>query len=379
MNNQPTSQNEEQLTEDLINQAKTNAILFEVPKDESTQEVFKMIQSVSSIPKASVPMANFERVKNQILDRIAIPAEEKSTFLSSFFQYIPTSVRIGGGIIGTFLILISLTIGTAIAAIQSVPGQPIYPLKKVVENIQLRLAHDENDKTTLQIKFANNRLEELETVLQKNQEGKVNSADVQRLVEKTVRDITNTATRVSQSSTTSPQPQVQILSKLVDLSNKQTNLLQAASVNSEGEIKLELEKALETSIASQEQTIEDIEKAGLKVENTTITIDDKSTPDTVEARGKLTTVRNGYINIGTAKFLLTEETKFVNITQDELKEDQLVSIKGIVDDSRTFAVEVKLEGSVEGAETPEVEPPPPPPVNDPDQTIEIPDTDSSGQ
>ncbi len=358
MNSEITPNNGEQLTEQLIQKAKNQAAAFIVPENPESQEIFKLIETLNSAPKSPVPMANYDRVRNQILDRIAIPVETPSAF--GFFQAIPNFVKIGGGIIGTFLILISLTIGTAIAAIQSVPGQPIYPVKKVVENIQLRLADTESEKVSLQIKFANNRLEELETVLQQQQEGKVSDESLQKVVEQTVRDVSSV---VSQNSASGDQPQ--ILSKLVDLNAKQTTLLQTASDNSEGEIKEELEKALVTSKASQEQTFADIEKAGLKIENNIITISDKTAPDQVQAHGKLTDIdtNDGFISIGTARFFLTKETIFVNIKREDLEVDQIISIKGKIEESKTYAVEVTVDEPVDEPETDnetDTTPPPPP-------------------
>jgi len=76
-------------------------------------------------------MANFERVKNQILDRIAIPKDEPaSSAFGMFFATIPRFVKIGGIALGSFIILVGGVLGVSTAAIQSLPGQPHLSDKK---------------------------------------------------------------------------------------------------------------------------------------------------------------------------------------------------------------------------------------------------------
>jgi hypothetical protein len=330
--------------DELIESIKSNA---DFSVGDKSDRLF--IKSLLSFPKAKVPKPNFDEMRARILKRIDVKNEAQVFSFQSFFGSIPKVMRVAGGVVGSFLIVASLAVGGAVAALQSLPGQPLYPFKQAVENVQLKLADSESEKASLQIKFANNRLEELEMVLEKNRQGKASNTAVTKAVEQTVTNLAQTTKSVSEKTAAGDAaPQAQLLNKLVDLNSKQTNLLQTASFQSEGEIKIELEKALETSKISMEQAVENIERAGLKVEEKPIVIEEPVvTSDEVEARGKLTFVGNSSVNIGTAKFYLTKDTKFVNITQPELKVDQTVSIKGILVDGRTNALEIKLEGVAE--------------------------------
>lgn len=334
---------QEQLIEEIVSRVKAGRDISDLPKNPTTNSYVKMIRTLNNFPKATIETPNFDRVRNQILDRIAIPQEEPvaGTF-GMVLAAVPRFLKIGGAVIGSFLILSSLALGVSVAALQSLPGQPIYPVKKVVERVQLKLTADEAEKTNLEIKFANNRLEELEKLILQNQQGKVSGAEVQRIAEQTVSDISKTTSKVSQN-TNPDQPQTQILTKLVDLTSKQTALLQTASVNEEGQVKLELQKALEASKVSQEKTLADIERAGLRVDETTTVISAKQAPDEVTASGKITALNSTTISIGTAKFLLTKDTKFVNITQDALEVDQIVDIKGQIIQDKTYALEIKID------------------------------------
>jgi hypothetical protein len=366
---------DEQLTDKLTERAKAQAGFSDLPKDAETQATLKVIRSLAQMPKSKVPTVDFLRIKNQILDRIAVPAEEKvQTAFGMFLQSLPRILRVGGGLIGGILILISMTIGTVVSALGSVPGQPIYPVKKVVENLQIKLANTDAEKTNLQIKFANNRLEELEKVLEQNKQGKVSGAEVQKIVENTIKDVTKATGAVSDVSPDNDQadqPQTNLANKLVDLTTKQTALVQAATSQSDGDVKAELEKALEASKASQEQTIANIEKAGMKVEGSPVVTEEDAEPDDVSASGQITKLTETDFSIGSAKFLLTNETKFVNMKRDDLKVGQIVNIKGQLVNSNTYATEIELTEDVTVT----------PPVNDNDDTlpVEAPATEESGQ
>jgi hypothetical protein len=299
------------------------------------------------LPRSIVPVANFSRVKNQVLDRIAVvkaSEEAEKSWLASFSPNFLRIARVTAGVLGTFLIVVSLTVGTAVASLQSMPGQTLYPLKKIVESVQLRMTSDQTQKANLQIKFASTRLEELEQVLERGQNGQISAQEVQKIVTNTIQDLkTSTAAAVKVSV---EQPKVAIVSKLTDLSNK----LKTASIASEGEVKLELEKALQATRVSTDEAIKNIERAGLKVENQPITIEN---PDEVNATGKLTAVSETSVGIGTAKFLLTKDTKYVKVEVKDLKIEQVVEIKGQVKDGKTYATTVTLisEPKVEGTDT----------------------------
>src|SRR6185436_4550703 len=201
--------------------------------------------------------------------------------------------------------------------------------KKIVENIELRLT-PADQKTNVQLKFAINRAEELQQVLADKQEGKISEQEVQSIIQATVSDLQSSASAAVSSSKVSVKS-TNIVSKLADISNK----LRAASVQSEGVVKIELEKALEANKLTQEEAIKNLENAGLKVENTPITID-----DSVTASGKITTVLDTSVSIGTAKFFLTKDTKFVDMVAADLKAGLIVDIVGQIKDNKTYAEKI---------------------------------------
>lgn len=320
----------EKLIDEIISRLKTEADVSDFKKNRKVSPFVTLLSQLHSVPRAKAPMADLMRVKNQILDRISVPVmqEQKSGFFNLFS--LPQFFRMGATVLGTLLIVISLTLGTAVAALQSVPGQAIYPLKKVVENIQLKLT-PENDKANLQIKFANNRVDELTQVLQQQQDGQISAQTAQKIVASTVSDLQKTTKAAAKA--TVQQPKNTIVNKLADLSAK----LQIASIKTEGEVKIELEKAFQNTQASKQEAIKNIQDAGLEVEE-----QPADTKDSVQASGKLTAVSSTTLSIGTAKFLITKDTKYVNITQAELDVELVVDIQGIIKDNKTYAQTVTL-------------------------------------
>ncbi|OGE73747.1 MAG: hypothetical protein A3I07_03335 [Candidatus Doudnabacteria bacterium RIFCSPLOWO2_02_FULL_42_9] len=280
---------------------------------------------LKSLPKNQVPLFDTKKIRTYVLDHIALPQPEPS----KSWGFMPI-LRFGAGTIAGLFIVMSLMMGTAVAALESVPGSAIYPLKRVVENIQLKLTPNDQ-KTNLQLKFANNRIVELQEVLEQKEEGKISDEQASTIVANTVKDIQKTTAAAVANSTTTKSASV--ANKLADISNK----LLAASVKSEGQVKIELEKAIESTQISQAEAIANIENAGLKVENSPIAIE-----ETITASGKLTAVTTDSVSIGTAKFLLDDETKFVGFTQIELKAGLVVDIVGKIEDNITYATEIKL-------------------------------------
>lgn len=282
---------------------------------------------LKSLPKNVVPLFDLKRVRTRILDRISLPQPVET---SKAWSWAPI-LRFGVGAVAGLFVVMSLMMGTAVVALESVPGSAIYPLKRVVENIQLQLTPSDQ-KANLQIKFANNRLLELQQVLEQKQEGKISEEKASAIVANTVKDIQKTtAAAVASSNTTTKSTTV--ANKLADLSNK----LLAASVKTDGQVKIELEKAVEATQITQAEAIKNIENAGLKVENTPIIIEEP-----VTASGKLTAATTESVSIGTAKFLLNKDTKYIGFTQSELKAGLVVDIIGKIEDNINYAVEIKL-------------------------------------
>lgn len=347
----------EKLIDELATRAQNGRDISHAQRNPHIAPLANLIARLASFPKADLPKADLLKLKNQIMDRISIPAEETIGAKASVWASIPYLIRSTAGIVGSLLIVVSLGVGTAVAALQSVPGEAIYPLKKVVENIELKLTMDKTAKANLQIQFANNRLDEIEEVLEKNQAGEISNSETQKIVKDTLEELQKTATAAlnTTSETSDSKPKVSALSKIVDLSNKQVAvlkpLLSAAAIQNEGEVKIVLQKALETSLDSKQQAIKNIENAGLKIEDAPI-IDNAPESNLASANGKITAITVDSISIGTSKFTLTKETQYVGLKAEDLKLDLAVAISGEVnDDKKTYATIITAANPVDETST----------------------------
>ncbi len=65
------------------------------------------------------------------------------------------------------LVAVLLIGGTTVASANSLPGDPLYPVKRSVETFTVMIAQTEQEKTKLQVKYAEKRIVELETLEQR--------------------------------------------------------------------------------------------------------------------------------------------------------------------------------------------------------------------
>src|SRR3989344_765940 len=143
--------NIEQLIEEITNRLKQNGDVSDYKKSRQLSGIVTLLTHLNNLPKASVPNADFMRIKDQILDRIAVSKTDKQKI--GWLASIPMALRFSLAAIGSLLIIVGLTLGVAVTAMQSAPGQLSYPLKKIVENIQLKLT-PADQQPNLQMKFA---------------------------------------------------------------------------------------------------------------------------------------------------------------------------------------------------------------------------------
>lgn len=310
-----------QFIEEMITSAKKRQDLSVWLKHPETSEVAKTVMKLSAIPHRKVELPNLAKIQGQVLDRIGHKsAPEKST--SSF----PMFLKLGSAIFGSFMIVVSLTMGVAVAALQSVPGQTIYPLKKIVENIELRLTP--NSKVpALQIQLADKRMSEIKSVLEQQESGQISEEEAQKIVSATVKDLQRTTAAAAK------QPKATIVTKLDAISNE----LKTASIKTEGSVKIEIEKAIQSTEDSKAEAIKNAEEAGIEIEGTVVPPTDVAT-----ASGKVTSVSLESVSIGTTKFIITKNTEFVGLTAKELKIGVAVDIKGVIKDNKTYAARIAL-------------------------------------
>jgi hypothetical protein len=75
--------------------------------------------------------------------------------------------------LGALLLLVLLISTTVIASASSLPGDPLYPVKLVSEQVQLMVARGEAQRATLEVRFEERRLQEAQMVVQTNRRARL--------------------------------------------------------------------------------------------------------------------------------------------------------------------------------------------------------------
>jgi len=89
-------------------------------------------------------------------------------YLTPIFS--PGRARRWAGVLAVILALVLASAGTAIAAQSSIPGDPLYPVKRVTERLGLLVVRDPPGKTHLRLEFTRRRTEEIEALYDRGEE-----------------------------------------------------------------------------------------------------------------------------------------------------------------------------------------------------------------
>jgi len=312
-------------------------------KDTLISQVSKLVVALQEIPQKQIS-GDLSRVKDQLFNRIK-NYEIKDRRFGFVLQAMPRIFKVSSVAVASLLLVVSLTVGTVVSANQSVPGDAIYPLKKVVENLQLKIARDDNQRANLQLRFAYNRLEELQSVIDKKDEGRITKQEAETLMVKTVTEISDNTKAIAKSNLT----KTNIVAKLNDLSAK----LKTASFENEGQVRIELQQAIAETKISKEQAIKNLERAGMKVEDELILNDEVS--DQVSISGKITIVSELYITVGSTKIYLQKDTKYFGGIAKDLAVDKSVDIITEIRENKSYALQIVInqvdKGEVKGETT----------------------------
>lgn len=153
-------------------------------------------------------------------------------------------------VLAVILALVLASAGTAIAAQSSIPGEPLYPVKRVTERLGLLVVRDPPGKTHLRLEFARRRTEEIEALDSRGEE-----VEESILVELA----TETEETLEEIEVAPEGNRETLFEKMVDLTERQQEVLERVRgrVVSE-QAKFALERALEASSRSHERAAEAI-------------------------------------------------------------------------------------------------------------------------
>lgn len=273
-------------------------------------------RKISRIKKISElePDKNWEnKTKYEILAEISVQnrlrkAEKLSVnerfdlSMMNFFSHMVPSLS---KVIAGFLIIFMGT-GVSFVAQASVPGEPLWPIKRSIEKVQLSLTISSVKETEVHIKHVNERLEEIDKIIADSNKEPVKNEVKQAAIKKAVthleQDVTavDTALKVAQQEK-EPLEVVELAKKVTDATKEAANTLEKQAIDVDDE---ELSEVLD----SAKEVNDDVKKSAVTValevhedimivdadvilENTNNDLDlDTSTPDTIGLVEETTTV-----------------------------------------------------------------------------------------
>ena len=188
--------------------------------------------------------------QNRLMRQAEIPFSQKADlFFMSFLGKLPLTFT---RVVAIFLVL-SMGFGLRMGAQASVPGQPLWPVKRSIEKVELSLARSSSQETEIYFKHVNERLNEIDKILQANNEEK--SAKKEKAIKEAVRHLERDVTAVDSSlkivkEQKAPLEVVELIKKINEASKQVSNSLdqQAKTAgNANTEIQLALAGAKDIS------------------------------------------------------------------------------------------------------------------------------------
>jgi hypothetical protein len=310
---------------------------------------------VSSLPRKSVPTPNHRRLYLQ-----HSPATSKFGDFFKAFKIAPT-------ILAAFLVV---SLGTALGAQSSLPGDKLFAVKKSYESLQVKLATNPEKRADLQLKIASERFDDAQKVLATNNEAnkKVAIAELNQQTSVALSDIKSTAVSISQQNP-------DLVKQAETLTKKQTSLISnvGSSLADSNVIK---------NSQDNNATIHDIKKIIAAANEETGA---KIVPiDTISTSGTITELKNNSLKIDKNQFALDEKTQITDADNNSIKVTDLnindaISVEARIHNDKNLAksisviakapvqkteaaapkeikVEVKIKKPTPEASTPVVEP-----------------------
>lgn len=239
MAEQPTNQELETILDYCIDQMQTGKPMEECLAQfpEYRQELEPMLQMTVRLGELENP-APSARTINEALFEIGQRSQtqkqaqkESATFLPAFLRQ-PWVVRT----VNALLIVVVLFFGLSTASAGSVPGDLLYPFKKLTENVRFLLTTGQQDKAELRLTFSEKRLRELSALYRKT--GRVNEALIQAML----RD----AEAALQVHTASDEGPSYLMTKARHLNDAQKDYLDQLQPRVQGRAREAVDQAIQT-------------------------------------------------------------------------------------------------------------------------------------
>ncbi|MCJ7667324.1 MAG: DUF5667 domain-containing protein, partial [Anaerolineae bacterium] len=220
------------------------------------EEIEPLLEVASRMEEISTPPreAFVEDLERRLVEKArALQRARRRSLWDRFLIPIfsPGRARRWAAVLAVILALVLASAGTAIAAQGSMPGDPLYPVKRVTERLGLLVVRDLPGKTHLRLEFTRRRAEEIEALYDRGQ-------DVEEGI--LVELAAETEETLEEIEVAPEGNRERLFEKLVDLTERQQEVLQRVYDRVPEQAKPALLRALEVSRRGHERATEAIQQ-----------------------------------------------------------------------------------------------------------------------
>jgi hypothetical protein len=219
------------------------------------QQLAPLIQAADRIQKTRHPRLSVsasKAIEQRLLKRAA---ELRRSRAKPSPWPLPFSLRPLATVAATLIVVLALVLagggGIVYASTDSLPGSPLYGVKRATEQVQLSLTPAGTSRAELHIKFAQRRLEEVQALAEIR--GQVDEEALAALAEATDLALEETEKAPAQDKSA-------LLDKLVSLTERQQTVLERVLAEAPDAAQKGLNRALEASLRGHERAREALEK-----------------------------------------------------------------------------------------------------------------------
>ena len=210
-----------------------DALLKCQPEQENLSENLELALRLAKIPKAQIPQPAMQR------KYALVPVKTAWYFSLHVSRFVTVSMSI--------LLLLSAGVGTGYAAWNSLPGEPLFAVKKNAEQLRIKFASTQVEKTNLQVELSKKRLTEARQALQDpSVKTEVAQASIKEL-EKQTQTTLNTAKSIAQENNGSKQAG-SIINSLELLAKEQESLVKDVKTEEKKDVLAQAEETAKENV-----------------------------------------------------------------------------------------------------------------------------------
>jgi len=312
----------DQALRELKNGANIEDVILSLPAKVRPEiaESLRIAESIKALPLQSIPAPEHRRLFLQ-------HTVEKVSRFTLFIQTMQTGYAISAAIV------ILLVAGTATATERSLPGSPLFGLKKAFEVAQIKIvAHNPASIAQLELSLANQRLTDAQQVFSDQSSNSADKAQAVQELNNQTQLALNQIQQIASSQAVAKDPT--IIQNLENLTSKQASL--------QSQVNPKIAQSAETQNQQALKNIKNLVAVANDQSGTSI-----PSQKIAQASDIITDISASTITVGKNIFQIDSSTKFVAVNGSALKlsdfyKGDLVTVTGTVSGELNIAQIVTL-------------------------------------